>query len=125
MNIMIYINKDVEPIFVGEDNKSGLVNELLRAHYENIKPTVEMTEADYRKANETSDEWNEVSPRKEVAFDILKQGKGGRYNGDTPIVDASLGLACCKKTTPCKHWLWNGADSQYVNSLTGEIREVL
>ena len=60
MNIMIYINRDVEPKFKSEVNKSGLVNQLLDAHYRN------------------------------VPMDILKQGKGGRYNGDTPLVGKEI-----------------------------------
>lgn len=32
--------------------------------------------------------------------------------------------ACCLNKKPCKHWSWDGVNSQYVNSITGEIKPV-
>lgn len=28
---------------------------------------------------------------------------------------------CCKKATPCKHWVWDG-EKGWVNIITGDIR---
>lgn len=38
---MIYIHKDIDPLFKVEKNKSKLVNQLLRFHYENNSVSVE------------------------------------------------------------------------------------
>ncbi len=35
----------------------------------------------------------------------------------------SVGYPCCLKKVPCKHWSFNGADDQWVNILTGEIKD--
>lgn len=40
----------------------------------------------------------------------------------TPAGEPAL-LPCCLGKTPCKHWLWNGDEQAYINSITGEIRE--
>jgi hypothetical protein len=37
---------------------------------------------------------------------------------------ASIGYACCKLKTPCKHWFFDGGNSQWKNSVTGEIKDV-
>lgn len=34
-------------------------------------------------------------------------------------------MACCKLLNPCKHWKFNELESNYTNTLTGEIREVV
>ena len=31
---------------------------------------------------------------------------------------------CCKGKSPCKHWSWDGDKVGYINSITGEVREV-
>lgn len=33
--------------------------------------------------------------------------------------------ACCLKKSPCKHWQWNSDKEGYVNSISGEFREVV
>lgn len=40
----------------------------------------------------------------------------------TPFSD--MPLACCLAKKPCIHWVWDGAESQYTNSRTGEVRSV-
>ncbi len=30
---------------------------------------------------------------------------------------------CCKGMSPCKHWIWDGVQESYINSLSGEVRE--
>lgn len=36
--------------------------------------------------------------------------------------DPLTGYPCCLKSTPCKHWTYDGADGMWVNSLTGKRR---
>ncbi len=31
---------------------------------------------------------------------------------------------CCLLKTPCKHWVWQGEQMAYVNTISGEIRSV-
>lgn len=44
---------------------------------------------------------------------------------DVPGEPVVLKMMCCVEKTPCKHWLWNGDKGGWVNSITGELREVL
>ena len=37
-------------------------------------------------------------------------------------LDASEG-ECCRKNTPCKHWVWSPERVCYINSLSGRTRE--
>jgi len=30
---------------------------------------------------------------------------------------------CCKKSSPCRHWQFNELDGNWMNSLTGDVRE--
>lgn len=73
----------------------------------------------------------------EQFFQELKQRIGVSSNGRTagfepvnlgsnPSVPTTVAvLPCCLNTKqPCKHWTFDGAQQAYVNSLTGEIREV-
>ena len=39
--------------------------------------------------------------------------------------DPILGYPCCQKEKPCKHWAWQPSGDGYVNTLTGQIKEVL
>lgn len=40
--------------------------------------------------------------------------------------DPETGYPCClNERKPCKHWLFDGDDQVWVNSLTGKTREVL
>lgn len=39
--------------------------------------------------------------------------------------DPITGYPCCQKQAPCKHWIFNGAESHWKNELTGKIREVV
>lgn len=38
--------------------------------------------------------------------------------------DPELGYPCCSKETPCKHWVWDGNQGVWINSLTKKTREV-
>ena len=39
------------------------------------------------------------------------------------ILEPEMKRACCLRPSPCVHWQWNGMNEQYVNILTGEIKE--
>lgn len=39
------------------------------------------------------------------------------------ILEPEMKRACCLRPSPCVHWQWNGIEEQYVNILTGEIKE--
>lgn len=30
---------------------------------------------------------------------------------------------CCSETTPCKHWVYNGAEETWTNIITGQVRK--
>jgi hypothetical protein len=115
----IYITKDNEQFLknIGV-SMSGLINTLL---------------------NEYRVEHTQIAPRhKEIPVDILNQGSNRRYGGDSPIdnvtlarpnqfvpkpPDPELGYPCCQKKSPCKHWVWDSNNINWVNSLTAKTRE--
>lgn len=38
--------------------------------------------------------------------------------------DPELGYPCCTKQTPCKHWVYDGGNGVWKNTLTGKEKEV-
>ncbi len=128
MHITIYVNKKNAELFQLEAEKSKLINNLLERHYFD---TVE--------GGKTQDDIHaEIKAQHEALVDA-KVPKVGRYvgtpdgkiHGPTTEVfvprppDPETGYPCCQGKRPCKHWVWDGNLSAYVNSLTGKEREVL
>ena len=37
--------------------------------------------------------------------------------------DPLTGYPCCQKRTPCKHWIFDGANESWINVLTGVSRD--
>lgn len=37
--------------------------------------------------------------------------------------DPELGYPCCQKKSPCKHWVWDGLEGLWKNTLTNKTRE--
>lgn len=40
------------------------------------------------------------------------------------FADPIMGYPCCQQKRPCKHWVYNGADENWINQLTGETKNV-
>jgi hypothetical protein len=59
----------------------------------------------------------------ETTISIPGVSKGSDFVPKPP--DPETGYPCCLGKRPCKHWVWNGDISAYVNSLTGKEREVI
>jgi hypothetical protein len=38
--------------------------------------------------------------------------------------DPELGYPCCQKNSPCKHWVWDGVEGLWKNTLTLKTREL-
>lgn len=74
-----------------------------------------------------------TTPAKKISLEptALKTIPPRIKDGDTPVrtddeweeVEAAE-LACCKKTTPCKHWEYNPLTNIWKNSISGRQREV-
>jgi Arc/MetJ-type ribon-helix-helix transcriptional regulator len=47
--------------------------------------------------------------------------KGSEFVPSPP--DPTTGYPCCTKSTPCKHWAWDGTESCWKNTLTGRARD--
>lgn len=69
---------------------------------------------------------------KEEVLDLIKLEIGRvprAQNNSTVFVpsapDPNTGYPCCIKQAPCKHWIFNGAESHWKNELTGKTREVI
>ncbi len=39
--------------------------------------------------------------------------------------DPDTGYPCCTKAKPCKHWVFDGASSEWRNEITGKTKEVV
>jgi hypothetical protein len=39
--------------------------------------------------------------------------------------DPETGYPCCQKAKPCKHWKFDNLNSQWVNELTGKVKEIV
>lgn len=91
----IYITKQNEGRLKQEPSMSGLINQLLDAHYaggpvQSTAPQLVRSEAPAVQRTEQSTEE----------------------------------LPCCQNRQPCKHWSWDGAKSTYTNALSGRVVEV-
>lgn len=102
MNHMIYIAKAVQEKFKGEPNKSGLVNDLLLAHYGEAQSSQARRHYPERLDYPTP-------PKKDEA---------------DAVVPSSV-PACCKRSDPCKHWVYDGGTGVRANLITKERKEVL
>lgn len=109
MNITIYINRQNEELFKAEAEKSKLLNELLANHYAGFRGM----------PNPRKDSLPPVKVLPNVAIPGLV--KGSEFVPKPP--DPETGYPCCLGKRPCKHWVWDGNVSAYVNSLTGKERE--
>lgn len=84
------------PLFREESKKSHLVNTLLDAHYNTKR---------LRLGDKT----------------IIVNGKDPIRLEYTPPVEVP---PCCKLKKPCRHWAFDGVDSKWTNTITGEVKEV-
>ena len=97
MNHMIYIAKAVQEKFKGEPNKSGLVNDLLLAHYGEAQSS--------QARRHYPERLDYPTPPKKDEADAVP--------------------ACCKRSDPCKHWVYDGGTGVWTNLITKERKEVL
>jgi hypothetical protein len=95
MQYNIYFRRDNWERFKDEENKSKLINTLLEDYYK-----------DYKTPHTPLQETIEEKP--------IPQN----------ILEPDLKRACCLRPSPCVHWNWNGIEENYVNILTGEIRDL-
>lgn len=72
-------------------------------------------EPDDLEARITNIVWGYVQPL-ETRIETLESNFGEN------IPDIPAPTCCLSKTTPCKHWEWDGLKEQWLNKLTGEVR---
>lgn len=94
MQYNIYFRRDNWERFKNEENKSKLINTLLEDYYKTPHTPLQ-----------------ETIKEKLIPQNILEP-------------DLNLKRACCLRPSPCVHWNWNGIEENYVNILTGEIRDL-
>jgi len=94
MQYNIYFRRDNWERFKDEENKSKLINKLLEDYYQTPHTPLQ-----------------ETIEEKPIPQNILEP-------------DLNLKRACCLRPSPCVHWNWNGIEENYVNILTGEIRDL-
>lgn len=120
MIMNIYINVENTKLLAQEPNKSGLINQLLTEHYKKInrlpdgKKTIQI----------------ESTPPGPNAFHKLTTDKvSSSVRPDIPKADDLKWVEvdtpdCCKQKKPCKHWQWDGNTLKWVNSISGEVKEI-
>ena len=96
MQYNIYFRRDNWERFKDEENKSKLINKLLEDYYSQTS-----SQTPHTPLQETEEE----KPKPQN------------------ILEPEMKRACCLRPSPCVHWQWNGIEEQYVNILTGEIKE--
>ena len=111
-----------------DGSMSGLVNELLSQHFglssngrtEGFEPSyLGSSPSEPAKRVGYSNLFpSEVSSDVRPDIKIASEGKPWNSTG------VDMTPACCLNKKPCKHWSWDGVNSQYVNSITGEIKPV-
>ncbi len=87
--------------------------------------------------NEDMEKWKSLDNKSEFIHNALSKINtvdtifpgNQRLQPPAPIEQSVLDSlpvtpACCLKKSPCKHWIWQGEQMAYVNSISGEIREV-
>lgn len=86
-----------------------------------------------RKENEEF--WNSLKDKSGWVNKTLEQRKSTKtpLEDSRPVVpaprtklqpDPITGYPCCSSAKPCKHWEYNGLNSTWTNTITGEIKEV-
>lgn len=115
-NLWVYI-KD-------KPNKSRYIEELIKQDIQQaqVKPIVQSVMQELL-SNESF--FREMSERMNIQS--IKRVVEAPTSSSEPFVpkppDPITGYPCCLKEIPCKHWSFNGADDQWVNVLTGEIKD--
>lgn len=120
MTMNIYITKANEEWLRTQTSMSGTINSLLDAQRGagTLKATLPETNYGMRAPVSSTDV--------EKIIDAL----GGKTVQDPSPVEQSVldslpvTPGCCLLKTPCKHWIWSGEQMAYVNTISGEIREV-
>ena len=116
-----YITHENVELLKGVDNKSRFINMLIDGYFQPKAPWREKIEKPFVDAGMFN-----PSPEK-IASD--PSGEEGVFNTPEDIIlkdeqweekytDGEL--PCCKQKTRCKHWEWDGATLEYVNSLSGK-----
>lgn len=83
----------------------------MRMSFENIKETMLAVQSEVKDMRQSFDAMYE-----------LIEAQGFKPKEADPWAEE---LPCCKEPKPCKHWIWDGTISAYVNSITGKKREAL
>lgn len=111
VRINISIDEEAVDILNQQSNKSQFIEDLIMARVPQAPATGGLT--------------------KEEVLDLIKSEIGmvpPAQNNSTFVPsppDPITGYPCCQKQAPCKHWIFNGAESHWKNELTGKIREVV
>lgn len=69
-----------------------------------------------------------LSKQTQEIIEALKEAKGSVPPSSKPFVpgppDPIKGYPCCEMASPCKHWIFDGLGSTYMNTLTGELKDL-
>lgn len=112
VRINISISEEANSILNKQSNKSQYLEDLIlnQQPIKPISPSYEDLEDRI-----TNIVWGYVQPL-ETRIETLESNFGEN------IPDIPAPTCCLSKTTPCKHWEWDGLKEQWINKLTGEVR---
>lgn len=113
--VTVYIREEDLDKWKAVDKKSAFISEALNSMGGEARP--------------------HVFPKDKVPQPVLDKKFTEYINkASVPIVEPKFvpkapdpveGYPCCKLKKPCKHWAWDGENEGWVNSITGEIKEVV
>ena len=134
MNMNIYISKDNEKwLRIQKTSMSGIINQLLdeARHGKHGAHVIAQYET-LEEASKSDIVLPEIIKTKEDAIKAVEPKRntpnvedGRRIAGKTRAAQLPMLRACCLKKNPCVHWQWNADQETWMNSITGELKEVM
>jgi hypothetical protein len=116
LRIQITISEEANALLEKQPNKSQYIEDLILSGDTWVP---EAPKEDYLTREEVLDLIKLHSKPSDTSMGM----PGSPFVPQPPNPDT--GYPCCTKQTPCKHWIFNGAECQWKNELTGNTREVL
>lgn len=110
MQATVFIRKGNEKKWLAVHNKSDWINTLLD------------------NSSDTSSYGKTIDTPAGPAITVLSETTAPSRATPHPFVpkspDPNNGYPCCNLKKPCKHWTYDGDHAQWVNTITGNTKEV-
>lgn len=118
MYMNIYMNKENEAWLLAYKERggsmSGLINNLMERHIHGELKQPYTPPPIHDRQVLTANDGSIATTKKIAGADAPEWEEIGKT--ELP--------SCCKMKQPCKHWIFDGLKDSWVNTLSGEVREV-